>query len=250
MRLLNQRFPNYDITTNGELRAIKITSKFFEKQTFFDVGANIGQWSLLAADNLDNEGRIYSFEPSKWTHEILTKNTKGIPSVNCFNFGLSNKSHSMDILFSGSNPEKSSVEAYGVQSLNKKIIDYTAETQDFLRGDDFCKANSIEEISFLKIDTEGHDYKVLEGFSQMLVEGKIHAIQFEYNRINIYTKTLLQDFYELLNPPSAPDSFRIGRVFPRSVRFRNYDPLDENFIDGNFIAVRQSLGTLIDKLEH
>jgi len=242
--------PNYHIETNGELRAIGIIAKFFEKKIFFDVGANVGQWSLAAASNVGGNGRIYSFEPCRRTYEALARNTGSALNINCFNVGLSNKSQSMEILFSGTNPEKSSVESYGAQSLHRKISDYESETQKFLSGDEFCEDNSIQEISFLKIDTEGHDYKVLEGFRNMLKEGKIHAIQFEYNRLNIYTKTLLHDFYELLNPPSSPDAFQIGRVFPRSVRFKSYDPLDENFIDGNFIAVHRSFGTLIDRLRN
>lgn len=242
--------PNYHIETNGELRAIGIIAKHFEKKVFFDVGANVGQWSLAAASKVGEDGRIYSFEPCRRTYEALVRNARGVSGIHCFNVGLSNKSQSMEILFSGKNPEKSSVESYGAQLLHRKIVDYEAETQKFLCGDEFCEANSIQEISFLKIDTEGHDYKVLEGFRNMLKEGKIHAIQFEYNRLNIYTKTLLHDFYELLNPPSSPDAFHIGRVFPRSVRFKSYDPLDENFIDGNFIAVRRPLGVLVDKLRN
>jgi FkbM family methyltransferase len=242
--------PNYHITTNGELRAIKIISGFFEKKVFVDVGANVGQWSLMAANALNGNGIIYSFEPSRWTHEVLVRNTNNIASIRCFNIGLSNVSQSMNILFSGTNPEKSSVESLAVQSLNRKIVDYETETQSFLCGDEFCERNSIQEISFLKIDTEGHDYKVLEGFSKMLKGGRVHAIQFEYNRLNIYAKTLLYDFYELLNPPASRDAFRIGRVFPHSVRFKNYDPLDENFIDGNFIAVRRSHVELIDRLQN
>lgn len=241
--------PNYDITTNGELRAIRVISRFFEKKLFFDVGANVGHWSLAAADNFETGGEIYSFEPSKRTYEILVRNTTRIPYIKPFNIGLSNNSQAMEILFSGKNPEKSSVEFYGVQSLNTKITDYQPETQTFLRGDEFCEKNSIQEIAFLKIDTEGHDYKVLEGFEKMLKDGKIRAIQFEYNRLNIYTKTLLHDFHTLLDHSSSPDAFCIGRVFPESVRFKSYNPLDENFIDGNFIAVRRSLRALIDKLQ-
>ena len=242
--------PSYHMTINGELRAIRIISKFFEGKTFFDVGANVGQWSVLAAKSFERDGHVYSFEPCSRTYESLLRNTNEMPSVKCFNVGLSNSTQSMDIFFSGKNPEKSSVEGYGVRSLNKKIEDYEAETQNFIRGDEFCENNSIEEISFLKIDTEGHDFKVLEGFSGMLKTGKIHAIQFEYNRLNIYAKVLLHDFYELLNPPSSPEAFRIGRIFPQSVRFKEYNPLDENFIDGNFLAVRRAFGPLIDEIQN
>lgn len=242
--------PNYHIEANGELRAIGIVAKHFGKGVFFDVGANVGQWSLAAARHVGGDGQIYSFEPCSRTYAALTGHAGGAPNIHCVNVGLSNASQSLEILFSETNPEKSSVESYGAQSLHWKIADYESETQKFIRGDEFCRDNSVREIAFLKIDTEGHDYKVLEGFGVMLREGRIHVVQFEYNRLNIYTKTLLRDFYELLNPPASPDAFEIGRVFPRSVRFKHYDPLDENFIDGNFIAVRRQLGTLIGLLRN
>lgn len=242
--------PNYHMEANGELRAIEVIAKHFGgKGVFFDVGANVGQWSLAAARHLQGDGRVYAFEPSCCTYAALTGNTSGASNIHCVNAGLSDKSQSLDILFSGTNPEKSSVESYAAQSLHKKITDWKSETQIFHRGDEFCRVNSILEIAFMKIDAEGHDYKVLEGFGDMLREG-VCAIQFEYNRLNIYTKTLLHDFYELLNPPAAPGAFEIGRVFPRSIRFKPYDPLDENFIDGKFIAVRRELGTLINQLRN
>ena len=82
----------------------------------------------------------------------------------------------------------------------------------------------------------------------MLREGRILAIQFEYNRLNIYARHLLYDFYQLLNPPEAPERYRIGRIFPNSVRFKSFEPVDESFIDGNFLAVQSAHADLIDTL--
>ncbi len=240
---------NYHIDINGESRVLELVSKFFDKKVYFDVGANVGHWSMLAAQRCEGNSKVFSLEPSIRTYENLVRNTSTTLPIRCFNVGLSNNSQRMEIYSSKTNPEKSSVESHGVKTLNRKITDYEAETQYFLSGDEFCEKHSIQEITFLKIDTEGHDFKVLQGFRKLLDEGGIHVIQFEYNRLNIYTKTLLSDFYELLNPPSAPPAYCIGRIFPRSVRFKSYDPLDENFIDGNFIAVRQCFGDLVNILK-
>ena len=62
-----------------------------------------------------------------------------MPYVSTFNFGLSNNSNVMEIFFSLSNPEKSTVEFQSAHTLNKEIIDYKAEKQNFITGDDFCQ---------------------------------------------------------------------------------------------------------------
>lgn len=45
-----------------------------------------------------------------------------------------------------------------------------------LTGDDVCKEKGIQSIDLLKIDTEGYELPVLQGFDQMLKTGKIKAI--------------------------------------------------------------------------
>jgi FkbM family methyltransferase len=46
-------------------------------------------------------------------------------------------------------------------------------------GDAFCRNNGIAAISFLKIDCEGHDDKVLAGFDTMISQGRVDFVQVE-----------------------------------------------------------------------
>lgn len=240
--------PNYHMDTNGELRALRIAAPAFDRPIIFDVGANVGEWSLAAAA-LPEAARVLSFEPSARTYARLVDATTGKTPIECFNMGLSKSSGPLEIMYSGRNPEKSSVEA-GAAALNRtKVSDYVRETQHFMRGDEFCDKHGIDRIAYLKIDTEGHDLQVLRGFGDRLGDGRIAVIQFEYNRLNLYARSLLLDFYELLNPPSMPPRYRIGRIYPGSVDFKDYDHADENFIDGNFLAVWSSLDGLVARLK-
>jgi FkbM family methyltransferase len=43
--------------------------------------------------------------------------------------------------------------------------------------DNYCSDNNIEHIDYLKIDTEGYDFEVIKGASEMI--NKIRFIQFE-----------------------------------------------------------------------
>jgi FkbM family methyltransferase len=238
---------SYDFTHNGEARALGLVLRHFPRNTVFDVGANVGNWTREAVSFARPEDRVLAFEPSSATFAQLTAATAELSQVRCFNLGLSNRDGPQEMMVSAVRSQKSSVEAASVAALDL-VDDYVRETISFRRGAAFCGEQAIDEITFLKIDTEGHDWYVIEGFAEMLAAGRIQAIQFEYNRLNIFTKRLLHDFYALLNPPSAPDAYAIGRIFPQSVRFKKYAPQDETFIDGNFLAVRREHAALIKSL--
>ena len=47
--------------------------------------------------------------------------------------------------------------------------------------DTFVEQHGIKNIDFLKIDTEGFELEVLQGAKQLLSEGKIGTVIFEYN---------------------------------------------------------------------
>ena len=54
---------------------VSFTAKFLRKgDTFFDIGANIGLFSLTASNVVGNEGKIFSFEPSPKTFSRLKSN--------------------------------------------------------------------------------------------------------------------------------------------------------------------------------
>jgi len=109
----------------------------------------------------------------------------------------------------------------------------------------FLAAEGIERVDILKVDTEGHDLRVLRGFLDFLRQRPVPVIQFEHGRIAIPSRVLLRDFYGLL----TPYGYRIGRLFPNGVRFQDYDFFrDEHFRDGNYVAVHQTCSEIIAAL--
>ena len=67
---------------------------------------------------------------------------------------------------------------------------------DFI--DDFVLQNQIEKINLLKIDTEGNELNVLLGAKDSLKAGRIEAIHFEFNEMNVISNTFFKDFWDLL----------------------------------------------------
>ncbi len=118
------------------------------------------------------------------------------------------------------------------------------KTIELVKGDDFAAAHNIDAIDFIKLDLEGAEYDAIMGFERLLKKKKIKAIQFEYGYINISTKKLLIDFYTLLNDYG----YVTGKIFPKTVEFRNYKFKHEDFLGPNFIAVNKEETALLKTL--
>lgn len=142
------------------------TSKFIRKNVYggvaFDVGAHIGYYSRLLSSVAD---RVYAFEPEPRNFALLVKNTRKYPNVTPVNMAISNKSGQEDFfIVKGSTFRHSLVDEGDCESVQ---INTTSL-------DDFVKENSLQGISFVKIDVEGHEKEVLEGMKEII--NKHHPI--------------------------------------------------------------------------
>src|SRR3990170_1501252 len=57
--------------------------------------------------------------------------------------------------------------------------DVTTESVDIVTLDEFCHTKRIDQINYLKIDTEGGDLEVLKGAVNMLTEQRIDLVEVE-----------------------------------------------------------------------
>jgi hypothetical protein len=67
------------------------------------------------------------------------------------------------------------------------------------------------------------------------------VVQFEYGLKNIVTKFLLRDFYAYFEARG----YKVGKLFPTSVRFREYRFEDEDFLGPNYVAACPELVGLL-----
>ena len=140
--------------------------------------------------------------------------------------------------------------AYGKGSGLNSLHDYSHSGESVWKecpihkGGDYVQEKGIETIDFLKIDTEGSENLVLEGFIDILKKGEVKVIQFEYGYINIISKFLLYDFYQFFNELR----YTIGKVYPKRVEFKEYNLKDENFLGPNYVAVKSSETDIIESL--
>jgi hypothetical protein len=116
--------------------------------------------------------------------------------------------------------------------------DITFEWRECLTvtGDFYMQSRLVSQIDILKIDVEGAEGLVLDGFVKAMTAGEIGLIQFEYGTANIVARWLLVDAYEKLTPLG----FILGKLRDGGIDFRPYDLTLEDFIGPNIVAVHQS----------
>jgi FkbM family methyltransferase len=219
-----------DIDLNGERWLVEQVARSVHKpgDVYVDVGANKGEWSSVVLENAP-EARLIAFEPVPPVCDDLRQNLSGRKiEIHCC--ALSNESGRVTVNFIPSNPYLSSLETIG-QDLN---VEGQSVEVERTTGDGFCEESGVGHIRLLKVDTEGHDLKVLEGFHSMLAQDKIDIIQFEYNYMSIFSRTFLRDFFQLLD-----GNYRIGRLLRNRIDFFEYSMNVDNFIQANFVAVNR-----------
>ena len=123
---------------------------------FFDVGSNIGFYSLLVAKN-NPSINIECFEPVPETFSRLTKNLERNKFLNIRpnNFGLANINTKTDIFL---HPDLGHSTLIKGQGSPEKIT--------VRRADDIFDIKN--KRIFIKIDTEGFEFEVLKGMEKLL----------------------------------------------------------------------------------
>jgi len=227
---------NNDHRTNGEFFVLRKLSQL-KFNVIFDVGANIGNWSITAA-SIFPTSRIFAFEPVPELYRKCSSRVSKIENISPCNIGLSDQTKTATFNF------------YPHLKLFNSLYDIPRNEKPkqikvkMTLGDEFCLNNNIDHIDFLKLDVEGAEYDILNGFATFLREKRITTIQFEYGFHNIITKRLLADYYELLRGLG----FVVGKIYPNYVDFRDYDYEMENFIHSNFLAIIKTREDIIDSL--
>ncbi|MFH0922381.1 MAG: FkbM family methyltransferase [Fibrobacterota bacterium] len=137
-----------------------------------DIGANIGKFTALAAKAVGSSGRVYSFEPVPFVLRVL----KTMVRLRCFRqvrvieTALSDRNGSADIRIPLKDGWKPLVPiAHLGEAEESGVLNVTIELK---RLDDFCVAERIDKIDFIKCDTEGSEFAVFTGARECLARHK------------------------------------------------------------------------------
>ena len=193
-----------------------------EDDNFFDIGANIGWYSINIAVSR-RAAKVYCFEPIPKTYGYLQRNLElnSVPNVLSHNFGFSNQAGEFTFYYyPGGSVNASSANVTGrddvktVQCRVRTLDDYTSETK--------------VRVDFIKCDVEGAELLVFQGGSSTISRDK--PIVFS----EILRKWSAKFNY---NPNEIFDYFRLQGYQAFTVKGRllsKFSRMDEETVETNF----------------
>lgn len=138
--------------------------------TFIDIGAHFGSYSLLASTIVGNEGRVLAFEPTPSTYRQLSKNAINYSNNNIevFNFGVYDTRN--ELRFSDYGVVNSAFNTFFVNRGNNSLTENDITVKTIKLDDFFNEFYSDLKIDLLKIDAESSEFKILMGLKETLLK--------------------------------------------------------------------------------
>ncbi|MBU3621107.1 FkbM family methyltransferase [Polynucleobacter sp. CS-Odin-A6] len=193
-------------------------------KTIVDVGANMGQFSILAID-IFPDVKIFAFEPLdspfKTYSRIFKDNSK---KIKLFRYALTSRDGVSRINISKRNDSSSLLDITDFQnSIYKntyKICEQMVETRML---DSVLKSSDVENPSLIKIDVQGGELEVLLGSINLLEK-------FNW----IYVECSYEEFYK--NQPRADDIIEfLGFHNFKLEKICNQEIIGEKIVQADFL---------------
>jgi len=137
--------------------------------TFWDIGAHVGLYSLFVSKIVGPEGSVFAFEPSPDVFLLLRSNTQDKNNIQTFQYGI------------GSTEGTASFAAQGISSMGSFVEEVTEISRHHHPTEQIHKVlvttrkidallNELRNPSLIKIDVEGFELEVLKGSERLLSE--------------------------------------------------------------------------------
>lgn len=140
----------------------------------FDVGTNIGIYTLWMSRFIGSEGKIIGFEPDARNYARCSRQIE----LNRLNTVVVLENMALGHL-DGLLPF-----TQGRDGENHLLLDRSAENAVQVRVetlDAYVSEKNIRQIDFIKLDVEGAEFYILKGGESCLSQGRVNVIQFELN---------------------------------------------------------------------
>jgi FkbM family methyltransferase len=148
----------------------------------FDIGANIGYYTVLFSKCVGPDGKVFAFEPGLSTFAKLqtTINLLGLANVEAHPVALADRPGRRQFVMSTSgNDAQQSLNDWDLLSGSKTVVEVDTKTvDDFLNG----YLPSGGSPAFVKCDVEGAEVKVLLGGRRLLNCPSPPVLMIEVNR--------------------------------------------------------------------
>ena len=178
--------------------SIALLKSNIDDKIIFDVGTNFGYLSLVWANTVCKNGKVYSFEPHPLLYRSYTKSVKSNQLGNKIiteNVAVGNELGTIELnLLSTS----SNTLAIGGNKKNDK-----KEKVNMITLDHYVEKNSITKCDLIKIDVDGIEFDILNGSKELIKKLQPIFIVETNNDTRIIDFFIKQD-YQILNMKLKP----------------------------------------------
>jgi FkbM family methyltransferase len=181
------------VACNDYVGRMILRDKYYEPETvsliqallgpgkvFLDIGAHVGQYTLVASERVGENGQVHSFEPDPNTFSWLAGNVRRnrLGNVRVNQMALSDESGTKHFYFS-------MPQDIGSNSLSRPAND-SGQSCDVVctTVDEYLAANHVDKVDLIKVDIEGAECPMLVGARRLLSrpDKPVIVAEFEENR--------------------------------------------------------------------
>lgn len=157
----------------------------------FEIGANFAQDAEYLAHGFNvNDEDVFVFE----AHPELYNSIKRIHNFNAYNYAVFNENK--EIIFNILPLNEKNTGLSSILSIKKGNT--VPVKVNAIRMDYFMEVNGIEKIDFLKLDVEGVNWEVLDGFGNRLKDVNCIHVESEHTKIFKENNHLFSDIRDIL----------------------------------------------------
>ena len=136
----------------------------------WDVGANVGLYTVSFADWVGPSGKVFAFEPDAMNLPKLRSACGGRSNIEVCAFGLSDKTERRTFLGDGGDGTTSRVLQPG-EPVPRGAVEVELQT-----GDDALQGAKAQFPDIIKVDVEGHELSVLKGLQGALSDTRLRNV--------------------------------------------------------------------------
>lgn len=147
---------------------------------YFDVGANFGQFALMAGRRVGEAGQVHAFEPSGEMVRQARANVElnGLDHVVVNHVAVSDRPGTLALKVCA--PGQESFNSLGTPMRGADQVAAT-ETVRAITLDDYAAEHGIERVDLIKIDVEGAELAVVRGAARLLQLPTVSVVACEFN---------------------------------------------------------------------
>lgn len=139
--------------------------------TFYDIGSNVGLYSVVLGKALGDDGKVFAFEPMRQAFEHLQENIRlnGLTNVKVFHKAVGETPQRLRLYLGDENADSSLVRPRSEQNCSIEMV-------DVIQGDGFIHEQQLPTPNVVKVDVEGFEVAVLRGLAQTLASAPCRMV--------------------------------------------------------------------------